>query len=243
MAHLYVSASPGPWVTGDTITLTADEAHHAARVARLTVGETTAVGDGNGMMAQATVASVSGSEVTVTLGFVEHQGRPIPEIWLAQALAKGDRDERAIQASTELGIDRVIPYQATRSISTWKGDKVAKGVARWTKIVTEATKQALRAYVPQVSKPQTTTELGARASECQIVVLDPLATETLSQFRPVGDRPILLVVGPEGGLSPEELSTLEKSGATRRKLGESVLRTSSAGPAALAVLNVTLGRW
>jgi 16S rRNA (uracil1498-N3)-methyltransferase len=94
-----------------------------------------------------------------------------------------------------------------------------------------------------VSKPQTTTELGARASECQIVVLDPLATETLSQFRPVGDRPILLVVGPEGGLSPEELSTLEKSGATRRKLGESVLRTSSAGPAALAVLNVTLGRW
>ena len=179
----------------------------------------------------------------MTLGSVEHQGRPTPEIWLAQALAKGDRDERAIQASTELGIDRVIPYQATRSISTWKGDKVAKGVARWTKIVTEATKQALRAYVPLVSEPQTTAELGACASECQIVVLDPLATETLSQFRPVGDRPILLVVGPEGGLSPEELGTLEKSGATRRKLGESVLRTSSAGPAALAVLNVTLGRW
>jgi 16S rRNA (uracil1498-N3)-methyltransferase len=207
------------------------------------VGETTAVGDGNGIMGVATVTGVSGSEVTLSLGSLEHHERPTPEIWLAQALAKGDRDELAIQACTELGIDRVIPYQASRSISTWKDDKVDKGVARWTKIVTEATKQALRAYIPQVSEPQSTAGLCSLASECQIVVLDPFATETLSQFRPAGDRPILLVVGPEGGLSPEELSALEKSGATRRKLGESVLRTSSAGPAALAVLNVTLGRW
>jgi 16S rRNA (uracil1498-N3)-methyltransferase len=137
----------------------------------------------------------------------------------------------------------VIPYQASRSISTWKGDKVDKGVARWTKIVTEATKQALRAYVPALSEPHSTTALCALASECQIVVLDPLATQPLSQWRPTGDRPILLVVGPEGGLSPEELGALEKSGATRAKLGGSVLRTSSAGPAAVAVLNVTLGRW
>jgi 16S rRNA (uracil1498-N3)-methyltransferase len=228
---------------GGTVTLTGDEAHHAARVGRLSVGETTAVGDGNGVMAVATVTAVSGSEVTLSVGSLERHERPTPEIWLAQALAKGDRDELAIQACTELGIDRVIPYQASRSISAWKGDKVDKGVARWTKIVTEATKQALRAFIPQVGKPEATPGLCARASECEIVVLDPLATEGLSQFRPAGDRPILLVVGPEGGLSPEELSALEKSGATRRKLGESVLRTSSAGPAALAVLNVTLGRW
>jgi 16S rRNA (uracil1498-N3)-methyltransferase len=243
VAHLYLSATPGPWAVGDTVTLTGDEAHHAARVGRLQVGETTAVGDGTGVMAVATVTAVSGSEVTLSVGSLEHHERPAPEIWLAQALAKGDRDELAIQACTELGIDRVIPYQASRSISTWKDDKVDKGVARWTKIVTEATKQALRAYIPQVSEPQSTAGLCSLASECQIVVLDPLAAEALSQFRPAGDRPILLVVGPEGGLSPEELSALEKSGATRRKLGESVLRTSSAGPAALAVLNVTLGRW
>lgn len=228
---------------GETVTLTGDEAHHAARVGRLTLGETTAVGDGNGMMAQASVAAVAGSEVTLTLTSVEHVVRPTPEIWLAQALAKGDRDELAIQASTELGIYRVIPYQASRSISTWQGDKVEKGVARWTKIVTEATKQALRAYVPALSEPHSTAALCALASECQIVVLDPPATQPLSQWRPTGDRPILLVVGPEGGLSPDELSAFEKSGATRAKLGESVLRTSSAGPAALAVLNVTLGRW
>ena len=243
MAHLYLSATLGPWAVGNTVTLTGDEAHHAARVGRLQVGETTAVGDGAGVMAVATVTAVSGSEVTLSVGSLEHHERPTPEIWLAQALAKGDRDELAIQACTELGIDRVIPYQASRSISAWKGDKVDKGVARWTKIVTEATKQALRAFIPQVSGPEATAGLCARASECQLVVLDPLATDSLSQFRPAGDRPILLVVGPEGGLSPEELSALEKSGATRRKLGESVLRTSSAGPAALAVLNVTLGRW
>ena len=243
MAHLYLSATPGPWAVGDTVTLTGDEAHHAARVGRLQVGETTAVGDGTGLMAAATVTTVSGSEVAVRVDSLEHHARPIPEIWLAQALAKGDRDELAIQACTELGIDRVIPFQASRSISTWKDDKVDKGVARWTKIVTEATKQALRAYIPQLSEPQSTPGLCSLASECQIVVLDPLAIEALSQFRPAGDRPILLVVGPEGGLSPGELSALEKSGATRRKLGESVLRTSSAGPAALAVLNVMLRRW
>lgn len=243
MAHLYLSATPGPWEIGDTLTLTGDEAHHAARVGRLALGETTAVGDGNGAMATATVSAVSGSEVVLRVTSIEHKDRAMPEIWLAQALAKGDRDELAIQASTELGIDRVIPYEASRSISTWKGDKVDKGVARWTKIVTEATKQALRAYVPTVAEPHTTAQLCARAGECQMVVLDPLATERLSQFRPGGDQPILLVVGPEGGLSPEELRALEESGATRRKLGESVLRTSSAGPAALAVLNVTLGRW
>ena len=243
MAHLYLSATPGPWTVGETVTLTGDEAHHAARVGRLTLGETTAVGDGKGILAQASVAAVAGSEVSLTLTSVEHVVRPTPEIWLAQALAKGDRDELAIQASTELGIDRVIPYRASRSISTWKGDKVDKGVARWTKIVTEASKQALRAYVPALSEPQSTAALCALASECQIVVLDPLATQPLSQWRPTGDQPILLVVGPEGGLSPEELSALEKSGATRARLGWSVLRTSSAGPAALAVLNVTLGRW
>jgi 16S rRNA (uracil1498-N3)-methyltransferase len=243
VAHLYLSATPGPWTVGDTLTLTGDEAHHAARVGRLALGETTAVGDGNGVMATATVSAVSGSEVVLRVTSLEHKDRATPEIWLAQALAKGDRDELAIQASTELGIDRVIPYEASRSISTWRGDKVDKGVARWTKIVTEATKQALRAFIPQVTPPHTTAQLCALASECQMVVLDPLATEGLSQFRPAGDQPILLVVGPEGGLTPEELSALEKSGATRRKLGESVLRTSSAGPAALAVLNVTLGRW
>lgn len=243
MAHLYLSATPGPWAIGDTVTLTGDEAHHAARVGRLTVGEDTAVGDGKGAMASAAVAAVSGSEVLLTITLIEHRPRATPEIWLAQALAKGDRDELAIQASTELGIDRVIPYQASRSISAWRGDKVDKGVARWAKIVTEATKQALRAYVPRVTPLHTTAELCSLAGECQMVVLDPLATEGLSQLRPAADQPILLVVGPEGGLSPEELIVLEEAGATRRKLGENVLRTSSAGPAALAVLNVTLGRW
>ena len=243
MAHLYLSSTPGPWAKGGTVTLEGDEAHHAARVGRLALGEATLVGDGNGVLAEATVTAVSGSHVSLTLHRVDYSTRPTPEMWLAQALAKGDRDELAIQASTELGIDRVIPYQAARSISTWKADKIDKGVARWIKIVTEATKQALRAYVPVVTGPQTTAELCALASDCDVVVLDPRAPESLSAFRPSGTRPIVVVVGPEGGLTPEELGALENAGATRRKLGESVLRTSSAGPAALAVLNVTLGRW
>jgi 16S rRNA (uracil1498-N3)-methyltransferase len=212
-------------------------------VGRLSVGENTAATDGRGSLAKAVVSGVTGAEVTLQVSSVDLHQKPSPEIWLAQALAKGDRDEQAIQACTELGVDRVIPFAAGRSISSWRGDKVEKGVLRWTKIVTEATKQSLRAWVPFVTEPHTIAELCTKAGECEIVVLDPLATAPLSVFRPSGETPILVVVGPEGGLSPEELNEFENAGATRYRLGDTVLRTSSAGPAALAVLNVTLGRW
>lgn len=172
---------------------------------------------------------------------IEHPA-PSPRIVLVQALAKGDRDELAVQAACELGVDEVVPWQAYRSVSRWEGPKAAKGRERWATIVREAAKQAHRAWVPEVAAPVTTKQLAARASTDRVLLLDPTASVRLSAIQPDG-RDLVLVVGPEGGISDEELALLTDAGAERVLLGDTVLRTSTAGPAAIAVLSVALGRW
>jgi 16S rRNA (uracil1498-N3)-methyltransferase len=159
---------------------------------------------------------------------------------LAQALAKGDRDELAIQAATELGAAGVIPWAAERSVSRWDGAKAIKGRERWASIVREASKQAIRSRVPDVAALASTAELAVRSG--RLLVLDPLGDAALTELELDGE-PITLVVGPEGGISPREFEQLEAAGAARVRLGSEVLRTSTAGPAALAVLNARLGRW
>jgi 16S rRNA (uracil1498-N3)-methyltransferase len=116
-------------------------------------------------------------------------------------------------------------------------------MARWTKIVTEASKQSLRAWIPAVREPDTAEGLASLATECDVLVLVPGAQEKLTNYTPSGQKPILVVVGPEGGLEPREIELMVRAGATALRLGESVLRTSSAGPAALAIVNQSLGRW
>ncbi|MEB4616651.1 RsmE family RNA methyltransferase, partial [Leucobacter sp. M11] len=144
------------------------------------------------------------------------------------------------------GVDGVLPWQATRSVSRWNAEKRAKGVERWRAIVREAAKQSLRARIPEILTPVDSRELAAWAAGRTVLVLHPGAAERLSALpREVleGAAEVALVVGPEGGLSPEELDALTAAGARTVSLGDTVLRTSSAGPAALAVLNVRLGRW
>lgn len=230
---------------GDDVVLTGSEAHHAAVVRRVRVGEEVTVGDGVGTWLSGTVAEVAPKRVVVRV--VEHSLVPArtPRMVLAQALAKGDRDELAVQAATELGVDEIVPWQASRSVSRWDAAKAAKGVARWSTIVREAAKQAHRAWVPPVADPATTAALAALSAAARVLVLEPTASAPLSQIHLDEDdeRDIVLVVGPEGGISPEELSALAAAGAEHVRLGDTVLRTSTAGPAALAVLNARLGRW
>ena len=147
-----------------------------------------------------------------------------------------------MQAACELGVDEIVPWQASRSVSRWEGPKAVKGRERWSTIVREAAKQAHRAWVPEVSPPATTADLAVRAASQRLLLLDPGASTRLSELEPDG-RDIVLVVGPEGGISDEELTKLSDAGAERVLLGETVLRTSTAGPAAIAVLSVALGRW
>ncbi len=242
MALHFIVDSPEE-LAGESVALTGPEAHHAAAVRRVRVGETVTLGDGLGAWVTGVVTSVAPKRVEIALAQRQQLDEQTPRIVLVQALAKGDRDERAVEAATELGVSAIVPWQASRSVSRWDAVKVAKGVARWQSIAREASKQAHRAWVPQVSEPVTTAQLAAKASDVSIVVLEPSAERALTALELPADRDVWLVVGPEGGITSEELENLEKAGATLARMGTTVLRTSTAGPAALAALSVVLGRW
>ncbi|GAA1525287.1 16S rRNA (uracil1498-N3)-methyltransferase [Microbacterium ginsengiterrae] len=242
--HFLVEACSGAAV-GDTVSLSGAEAKHAAVVRRVRVGESVTVGDGSGVWLEGTVADVSASRVDVTITAQSAAAAPKVRLVLVQALAKGDRDELAVQTSCELGVDEIVPWQASRSVSRWEGAKATKGRERWATIVREAAKQAHRPWVPSVSEASSTAQVIARAGGARMLVLDPTATAKLSDVAvdAEADHDVMLVVGPEGGISPEELEKFEAAGAERVRLGDTVLRTSTAGPAAISVLSVALGRW
>ncbi len=242
MSSLYLRDDLGVVEPGSRLSLTGPEAKHAATVNRTRPGETVMVGDGRGVIATGEVLVATSSELTVEVVSVARTERPSPAITLVQALAKGDRDELAVQAATELGVDAVVPWAAARSISRWEGAKVAKGRERWGTIVREASKQSIRAWVPTVAGLATTADVAALCANARVLVLEPDAEVRLSTLR-ADDRPLVLVVGPEGGIDPRELALFREAGAELVRLGATVLRTSTAGPAALAVLNASLGRW
>jgi 16S rRNA (uracil1498-N3)-methyltransferase len=230
---------------GDAILLTAAEAHHAATVRRVREGEAVTVGDGRGAWLEGSCESVGPREVIVRITGRTDVPALRPRIVLAQALAKGDRDELAVQAATELGVDEIIPWQAARSVSRWDAAKAEKGRARWSSIVREAAKQAHRAWIPEVAELATTTAIASRAAGSVLIVLEPSARDRLTELDLAASdgRDVVLVVGPEGGIAADELAELVAAGARTARLGETVLRTSTAGPAALAVISARLGRW
>jgi 16S rRNA (uracil1498-N3)-methyltransferase len=245
MANLYLREELADATVGGEIAIEGAEAKHIVSVSRTRVGEALTVSNGRGLVVDGTVTSAEPSRVVARVDAVARVEPQRPRLVLVQALAKGDRDELAVQASVELGVDEVVPWQASRSVSRWQGDKAVKGVQRWRTIVREATKQSMRAWLPEVVAPATTAELRSRAQASRMLVLEPGAPRRLSEI-PIDsgdDRDLVVVVGPEGGIAPDETERLVEAGAEAVRLGSSVLRTSSAGPAALAVLNVALGRW
>ena len=245
MALHFLLDDPTGARVGDAVTLTGSEAHHAAAVRRVRSGELVTVGDGRGAWLTGECEAVTPREVVVRITHRIDTPAATPRIVLAQALAKGDRDELAVQAATELGVDEIVPWQAARSISRWDSAKAEKGRTRWASIVREAAKQAHRAWIPDVAALETTAALAGRGAASVIVVLEPTAPRRLTELGLRADDPrdVILVVGPEGGIAPEELEAFGRSGATLARLGDTVLRTSTAGPAALAVVSAALHRW
>ena len=228
---------------GATVRLTGPEGRHAATVRRIGVGEQVLLADGTGTRATAVVQDAGRDELTLRLEAVEVVAAPDPRFVLVQALAKGDRDEQAVESATELGVDEVVPWQAERSIVIWRGERAAKAHRKWQSVVLAAAKQSRRPTVPTVAPAadrRAVVDLVGRASLALVLHEDagtPLAGVALP-----ADGDVVLVVGPEGGISPEELAAFEEAGAVAVRLGDSVLRSSSAGPAALAVLSAA-GRW
>ncbi|WP_238010303.1 16S rRNA (uracil(1498)-N(3))-methyltransferase [Dactylosporangium sp. AC04546] len=210
------------------------EGHHAADVQRITAGERLLLGDGRGGLATAVVTGARKGVLDLDVEGVEHVSAPAPAITVVQGIAKGERGELAVQLMTELGVDRIVPWQAARSIARWKD---AKPLERWRSTVREAVKQSRRPWVPEVTEPVRRLDLAGF-----VLVLHEEAAVPLSAVE-LPSREITLVVGPEGGIAPEELDTLTAAGARPVRLGREVLRTSSAGAAAIAALSVRLGRW
>jgi len=243
VAHSYLVEVLDDATVGGEVVLAGAEARHAVTVSRVRVADPLRVGNGRGLVVEGTVQEARADRVVMIAESVVHHVRPEVTIGLVQALAKGDRDELAVQAATELGVDEVVPWSASRSVSRWEGAKIEKGLARWRAITREATKQAVRPWGPEVTGLATTKAIAARAGAERVLVLEPTAEVALSAVDLTGASSVLVVVGPEGGVSPAELETLTAGGATPVRLGDSVLRTSTAGPAAIAVLSVRLGRW
>jgi len=236
---LFYSADLGKMIVGGTSTLSGPEAKHAVSVRRMQVGEAIQLTDGKGLRVRGNVLSTSLNALELKVCEVITEAKPKLVITLVQALAKGDRDELAIQAATELGISEIIPWQASRSISRWDAAKEAKARARWQQIVNEAGKQSLRAYWPEVQASVNTTELAKSVSGFDLVlVLDTTATLPLSSMTVPKAGTVAIVVGPEGGLETSELEAFADSGATLVSLGSNVLRTSTAGPAVIAALTL-----
>jgi 16S rRNA (uracil1498-N3)-methyltransferase len=230
----------------DRYVLDGPEGHHAANVQRLRVGEQLLLGDGRGGTATAVVTAVGrgGLEVAVSArGYVE---RASPRITVVQGIAKGERGELAVQAMTEVGVDVVVPWAASRSVAVWRGERGARSRERWAATAREAAKQARRAWLPEVagSPDESTAAVADRLSAAAAgFVLHEGATARLTTVDLPAAGDIVLIVGPEGGVDAAELSAFSAAGAVPARLGDTVLRTSTAGVAALAVLATRLGRW
>ncbi len=229
--------------SGAVVEVSGAEGHHAVAVLRLRLGETVFVGDGRGVRAIGEVIDIDRSRLTVRVSSVAREAPPALRWVLVQALAKGDRDTSAVETATEYGVDEIVPWQADRSISVWRADKVERGRQRWEDVAIAAAKQSRRSTVPTVSPMVRTRELLARVRGGPTAyLLHEAATEALSRVALPSTGEVLLVVGPEGGIASTELDALVAAGATPVRLGTEVLRTSSAGPAAIAVLNA-MSRW
>ncbi|MER7165271.1 16S rRNA (uracil(1498)-N(3))-methyltransferase [Micromonospora sp. NPDC000207] len=232
--------------TGDVLTLDGPEGHHAATVQRLRVGEELLLADGRGGTAAAVVTLVGRGSLEIEVTSRGYVDADVPRLVVVQGIAKGDRGELAVQAMTETGVDEIVPWAASRSVVQWRGERGVRARQKWVATAREAAKQARRAWLPVVAgAPDESTSTVARrvAGAAAAFVLHEGAQERLSTAELPETGEIVLVVGPEGGVSEPELTTFTEAGARPVRLGPTVLRTSTAGVAALAVLATRLARW
>ncbi|MFK0118430.1 16S rRNA (uracil(1498)-N(3))-methyltransferase [Streptomyces sp. NPDC090994] len=233
-------------LSGGEYVLDGPEGRHAVSVKRLRPGEDVVLTDGRGHWAEGVVKAAEGKDrlVVMDLESVVEEPAPQPRITVVQALPKGDRGELAVETMTEVGVDAIVPWTASRCVSQWKGDRGLKALAKWRATAREAGKQSRRVRFPEVADAATTKRVASLLTDADFAAVlhetgeIPLATAELPA---TGD--IVLVVGPEGGVSPEELALFQEAGARPYVLGPTVLRTSTAGTAAAALLLGRTGRW
>jgi 16S rRNA (uracil1498-N3)-methyltransferase len=242
-ALFYVDALPE---VGELAAVDGDEGFHAANVRRIRAGEELDLGDGDGAVSHCLVEDVAKGRLTVRV--LDRRTVPVatPSVTVVQALPKSDRSELAIELATEAGADAFVAWQAARCVARWDGPaKTDKGLRRWAAVARSAARQSRRPYIPPVTGPVSTAELAQRVRDdgATTLVLHESATVKLTELPVVQADSLLLIVGPEGGISDEEIATLSEAGATPVQLGPTVLRTSTAAAVALGALGALTSRW
>ncbi len=235
---------------GSRIRLDGPEGRHAALVRRLQPGERVSLTDGAGRLAECVVRGAEGPVLDLDVLELRSVPPPDPRITVVQALPKGDRGETAVETMTEIGVDAIVPWSASRSITQWRGDRGEKALAKWRSTAAEASKQSRRIWWPEVAPAATTAQVARLVGTAGLAAvlhedaessLGGLTAEQLAAGGTTGG--IVLIVGPEGGISPEELRAFTEAGGVSYRMGPTVLRTSTAGTAAAAVLLARAGRW
>ncbi|MFR0352525.1 16S rRNA (uracil(1498)-N(3))-methyltransferase [Streptomyces sediminimaris] len=247
-APVFLIDSLADAAAGTVLELAGPEGRHAVSVRRLQPGEDVVLTDGRGRGAAGAVVRTEGKDrLFVEVAELPVEPEPVPRITVVQALPKGDRGELAVETMTETGVDAIVPWAAARCITRWKGERGLKALDKWRAAAREAGKQSRRLRFPEVADAATTKQVAALLAKADFAAVlhedraragAPLATAEL----PAAGE-MVLVVGPEGGVSEQELALFEEAGAKAYRLGRSVLRTSTAGTAATALLLGRTGRW
>lgn len=235
-------------LAADSIVLSGAEGRHAATVRRLAPGERADVTDGSGAVAECEVTRSRDGQLELAVLARRAEPPPVPRLTVLQALAKGDRGELAVETMTEVGVDAIVPWAAERCVVQWRGDRGDRALSRWRSAGLAAAKQARRARFPEIGELAGRDEAVRLAAAADLaILLDPAADQPLAGLaagaaaRQAGG--IVLIVGPEGGVSPAEAGLLTGAGAVPARLGPSVLRASTAGAVAAAIVLSATGRW
>jgi 16S rRNA (uracil1498-N3)-methyltransferase len=230
--------------SGQRVLLGGPEGRHAATVRRITVGERVDLTDGIGSRAACVVVEARRDALVLDVLHRRQEPPPIPRLVVVQALAKGDRGELAVETMTEVGVDVVVPWSAARSVTQWRGERGQRAQGRWRATAREAGKQSRRSRFPEVTELASTRDVAERLDAAAGgLVLHEEAREPLARANLPTSGDVVVVVGPEGGLTADELAAFAAVGAQACRLGPSVLRTSTSGVAAGAVILARTGRW
>ena len=226
---------------GSTQELSGDEGHHAVKVMRLQIGEQIKIADNLGNWVSGAITDVGKKSLKINVSERGNAKHLKPELILVQAVTKSDRTKEMLELLTVAGADQIIPWQAQRCISKWKSDSTDK----WLTTIKESAKQARRVKLPVLSDAVTTNQLVKLFQvDDQIIVLHESAQLNLSQFNFVeSTQRIFIVIGPEGGISEDEIAQLTSAKAVVVRMGENVLRSAHAGFAALSGIQTLIGRW
>jgi 16S rRNA (uracil1498-N3)-methyltransferase len=225
-----------------TCVVDGDEGRHAATVKRIRVGEAVDLCDGDGRRATGQVTAVTKNSIDVRVEDISTDSESTLKIIAVQALAKGDRAELAIEIATEVGADEIIPWKAEHCIAKW--DDSGKTLSKWQRIAREASKQSRRSRIPEIHTAQTTAQLLEQLTPCDAVyVLHESATQSLASAQIPQRGVVAVVTGPEGGISANEIEQFRDAGFTIVRMGDTVMRTSTAGAIAIGVISAKTSRW